>query len=167
MSKIAIQKDPKGQRTLQIFQELDRRMEEVQRRACDRFRDRGFAVGHDLDDWIAAEHEVLGWPAAELKERESMYDIEVTLPGFAPNEVEVTATSSEVIVHAASTRQRNGNDEKVIWSEFGANDVYRRFDWPQAVRADSVTAEFDNGMLRITAPKAARAKRTSVTIAAR
>lgn len=156
MQKVAIRKVAEAQPSVPVFKELERRMEVVRQRAFDLFRQRGAMPGHDLEDWITAEHEVMGWPAAELKEEDSIYEMEVTLPGFMPEEIDVTATPTEVVVHAESQRRASGQEEKVLWSEFGSNDVYRRIELPEAVKADAITAELDNGLLRIKAPKAAR-----------
>lgn len=154
MSDIRIQLANEGERDLPVFSELAQRMDAVRQRAFEMFAERGGTEGRDLDDWIAAEHEVLGWPAAELKEANGAFQVDVTLPGFAAKEVEVTATPTELIVHAASRQERKGEDEYIVWSEFGSNDVYRRFGFPKSVDVDKVTARLENGILKVMAPKA-------------
>ena len=42
---------------------------EIERRANERHRARGCAHGHDLDDWLAAEQEVLAERAAQSPHR--------------------------------------------------------------------------------------------------
>jgi HSP20 family protein len=153
MTKIPIQRTGDDQRDLPVFTELSRRMDAVREKAFERFLNRGASLGSDLDDWIAAEHEVLGWPAAELKERNGTYEVDITLPGYTDKEVEVTATPSELIVHAASQHESRGEDAQVVWSEFKSNDVYRRFGFPSEVDAAKVSAELDRGILKIVAPK--------------
>ncbi len=153
MPSIRIQRAADGERDHPIFTELARRMESVRQRAFEMFAARGGEEGHDLDDWIAAEHEVLGWPAAELKEANGAFQVDITLPGFNAKEVDVTATPSELIVHAASTMEQHGEDEAILWSEFGSNDVYRRFGFPRTVDADKITATLENGILKVRAPK--------------
>jgi HSP20 family protein len=161
MSNVAVKKDLGAQKELPVFTEIANRMEEVRKRAFELFEQRGREFGHDLDDWLAAEREVLGWPAAELKEKDSAYEMEVTLPGFTPKDVEVTATPNEVIVHACAEERKSGQNESVVWTEFGANDVYRRFAFPEGISADKITADFDNGLLRVMAPKSAFANEVS------
>lgn len=153
MTNISIRKDSESAQGLPVFRELAQRMEQVQQRAFELFERRGGAPGRDLDDWLAAEHDVLGWPAAELKEGPNDYEVEVTLPGFAAKDVEVTATPTQLIVHAAVEQQASGKEAGVAWSEFGTNDVYRRLSFPERVDAQKVTADFDNGLLRVKAPK--------------
>lgn len=153
MPNVQIHRDADGERTHPVFREIADRLDAVRLLAFDRFSKRGPHDGSDLDDWIAAEREVMGWPAAELKEHNGAYEVDVTLPGFDPKDVEVTATPDELVIHATVSAERSGADEKVIWSEFGRNEVYRRFGLPSSVNADKITASLENGILRVKAPK--------------
>jgi len=153
MTQVQIKRDRDGDRTLPVFRELSERMEEVRRKAYSLFEQRGGEAGRELDDWITAEHEVLGWPAAELKEANGAFEMEVRLPGFAAKEVEVTATPRELVVHATTTRRDEGQDGTIVWSEFGSSDVYRQFGFPADVDATQVTARLENGILHVRAPR--------------
>lgn len=139
--------------TLPVFEELDRRMDEVRRRAYDLFAARGFEPGHALDDWLAAEDEVLGWPAAELVEKDTEFEMDLTLPGFQPDDIEVFAEPDSVTVHAAVETKAEDEGEHVLWSEFGRNEVFRKVTFPTAVDLSRVKAELANGLLRVHAPK--------------
>jgi len=159
MPQVAITKvNDAEKKTLPVFGEIAKRLDAVQHRAFDLFEKRGREVGHELDDWLRAEHELFGWPAAEFSEKDSSYQMQVALPGFEARDIEVTATPTELIVHAASERQNKGQENSVAWTEFGSNDVYRRFEVPIAVNVDQVTAKLDNGILNIDAPKVTKAK---------
>ena len=156
MAQVAITKVNDGEKkALPVFEEIAKRIEKVQQRAFDLFEKRGREVGHELEDWLKAEHELFGWPAAELAEKNGGYEIGITLPGFEPKDVEVTATPNEVIIHAAAQKEQKTQKDNVLWTEFGSSDVYRRFDVPTAINVEQVTAKLDNGLLRVIAPKIA------------
>jgi len=158
MHNVAVQKAEKTEgKPLPIFEAIEKRLDDVRRRAFDLFEKRGRELGHELDDWLKAEHEIWGWPAAELAEKDSKYEVEMTLPGFDPKEVQVTVTPSEIIVHAESKHEKKTEEEHVVWSEFRSNDVYRRFGLPAAIDVDKTTATLENGMLHIVASKTAAA----------
>jgi HSP20 family protein len=140
--------------TLPVFEELHRRMEQVRCRAYDRFTARGFEPGHELDDWLAAEREVFGWPAAELVEKDGEFEMDLTLPGFQATDIEVIAEPESVTVHAVAEKKAEEKVEHVLWSEFGKNEVFRKVIFPSDVELPRVTAEFTNGLLRVHAPKA-------------
>jgi HSP20 family protein len=141
-----------------VFQEIEKQFEEVRRRAFDLFERCGRGLGHALDDWLRAEHEVMGWPAAELTEADSNYDLAITLPGYEPKNVQVTATPSEIIVHASTETKKKAEKPTCIWTEFRSNDVYRRFELPEAIDVDKTTASLDKGVLHITAAKMQKAQ---------
>jgi HSP20 family protein len=145
--------------TLAVFKEMDSVLERIRARAFDLFSRRGFAEGHALDDWLAAEREIC-WPAGELAEEDKAYVLSVALPGFEPADISVTATPHQLIVHAKSKTERNKTEEakkgqKVCWSEFRSNDVYRRIEVAKDIDVQSVSASLNNGLLKIAATKAA------------
>ncbi len=159
MANVAVEKvQSKEMKPLPLFEELEKRFEEVRRHAFGLFEQRGRELGHALDDWLRAEHEVMGWPVAELRESDSQYDIDLTLPGYEPKDVQVTATPSEIAIHAGVQAEKKGESGKVAWSEFKSNDVYRRFGFPEGIDVDSVRASIDKGMLHVVAAKEAPSK---------
>jgi len=166
MANIAIQKVEKGETTdLPIFEEIEKRLEGVRQRAFELFQNRGREIGHALDDWLKAEHEVLGWPAAEMTEIDGKYEVDLTLPGFDAKQVQVTATPSEIIVHAQYEPEKKEEKCQVLWTEFGPNDVYRLFETPQPIDVDNIQATLDKGMLHVIAAKAPEAKPKPIEIA--
>lgn len=167
MANITVQKIEKADiKPLPIFEEMEKRFAEVRQRAFDLFEKRGRELGHALEDWLRAEHEVCGWPAAELDEKGEDYELQMTLPGFNADEVQVTATPSEIVVHAEIKPEKKVEEAKMLWTEFGPNNVYRKFGMPQPVDIDKVRATLDKGMLHITAPKAQAAKVKPISVAA-
>ena len=154
MSQVAIQKvNDTAKTSLPIFEEVARRFDAVRQRAFDLFENRGGELGHDQEDWLKAERELFCWPAAELAERDGKYEIQVSLPGFETKDVEVTTTPSEVIIHAETKEEKKTQKDGVLWTELGSNDVYRRFELPNPINVEKVTANLENGGLRIVSPE--------------
>ena len=67
------------------LEEVQRAVDSICRRAYEFAAERGFAVGHDLDDWLKAEDELFFVPASELTETESEYTLNVAVSGFKPD----------------------------------------------------------------------------------
>lgn len=157
MSKVAIQRvGNEDTNTYPVLAKLDELMNDVRLRALELFHLRGGQHGHELDDWLNAEREILhGWPAAELKETPERYEINLTLPGYDAGEVEVTVGPNEIVVHADRTSKKEHAGGDVLWTEFRSNDVYRRFEFRSAIDPALAKAELDQGMLHIEAAKAA------------
>lgn len=153
MSKLKVQKVREiDDRTLPVFAELDEWMERVSKRAFDLFATRGFADGRDFDDWLMAERQMCR-PAAELSERGDDFVLTIALAGFKPSELAVTANPREIIVKAARKPKKRDKTEKVRWSELRGDNVYRRIELPARIDVDEISAKFDDGLLRIKAPK--------------
>jgi len=158
MSQVAIKKANEASKTsLPIFEEIAKRFESVRQRAFDLFENRGHELGHDREDWLKAERELFNWPASELAEKDGTYEIQVALPGFETQDVEVTTTPNEVIIHAETKEEKKTQKNNVLWTEFGSNNVYRRFELPNRINVDKVTANLENGVLRVIAPESAKA----------
>ncbi len=155
---------------LPIFGEIQKRMQEIERRAFELFQQRGGDVGKDLDDWLLAEREVNGLATTKLEETDEAYKLQVSLPEMEPSEVEVTATPHSIILHAehreetSSKPNGKGKAKEGEWSQVSQTCVYREV--PLAgIDPDQVTAKLEDGTLRITAKKAAAAEQQRRVIA--
>ena len=160
MSRLNVKKVPAtSDRALPIFAEFDRLADRIRVQAFNLFARRGATGGHELDDWLAAERE-LCWPAAELTERKDDYAVSVALAGFEPADIEVTATPREILIKGEKKSEQKGDDapSQVRWSEFRSDSVLRRVELPSAIDVEKISANLDNGLLKIVAPKAAAAR---------
>ena len=118
--------------------------EMIRRRAFEVFEQRGGNPGNEVDDWLQAERDLFCVPPAELTETAEEIQITVSVPGFAPKQVQVTAEPGEILV-----RGDHG------FQDFSDKSLYRRFEIGQPIDVDHVTANFENGILTVTAPKKA------------
>ena len=165
MPQIAVEKVNGSGKTPPMLEKIADRLEAVQRRAFELFEKRGRELGHEMEDWLQAERELVGLPAAQLAEKDGAYQIQIALPGFEAKEVEVTATPAEVLVHAATKAEKKTQKGAVLWTEFGSNDVYRRFEVPNPINVDKVTATLENGLLKISAPETVKPRETKAATA--
>lgn len=165
MARLDVQKVPAADdRSLPIFAEFDRLADRIRVQAYNLFARRGTGEQHALDDWLTAEREVC-WPAAELAERDAEFVLNVALAGFEPSEITVTATPREVLVKAAHKHEQHGRGEpKVRWTEFRSDNVFRRVELPSAVDVEKISANYQNGLLKIVAPKAQPAAKSAKKI---
>ena len=156
MSRLNIQKvRTTNDRTLPIFAEVEQLADRIRMQAYNLFAHRGAGDGHALDDWLTAERDVC-WPAAELAEREGEFLLNVALAGFEAGDVTVTATPREIIVKAGRKHEQASagkGEPKLRWTEFRSDNVFRRVELPVPVEVEKISANFENGLLKILAPK--------------
>ena len=154
-------------RKTESFWDQIRKMEDrVMRRAYDIFRDNGSSVGKDLDDWLAAERELVWKPAIELKEKDSQFEVQVAVAGVDPKDITVEVTSDDLLIKGETKTEKKEQKGEVYTSEFQSGSLFRSIHLPKKVDADKVKAEIKNGLLTITAPIAEEAKTRKVNIQA-
>ena len=135
---------------------LETLADRIRHRAYEIFQNRG-TDGRDFDDWLKAEHDLIFAPESELVEKDGKYEIRIAAPGFKAAETNVTALPDAVIVSAESSHKHEENKEDVHFCEFGTRTLFRRLDLPTPINVDKVTANLDDGMLRIVAQKSENA----------
>jgi HSP20 family molecular chaperone IbpA len=156
MATIAVEKVNGSGHSPPPTNNLETLADRIRLRAYEIFQNHG-NNGRDLDDWLQAERDLIFAPESELVERDGKYEIRVAAPGFKPAETNVTVLSDAVIVSAESSHKHEENKEDVHFCEFGAKTLFRRLNLPTPINVDKVTANLDDGMLRIIAQKSENA----------
>lgn len=120
-----------------------------------------------------AEHELYGKHAKNLmntdvREVENGYEIDMNLPGFKKDEVEIQLQDGCLTVSAAKGLDKDEEDKKgrYIRQERYAGACSRSF-YVGDVEPDQVTAKYEDGILRISMPKEAKKelpKRSTIAI---
>ena len=166
MSHVTIHRvDEQGHQSLPILGEIAKRFEEVRQRAFELFEKRRCEAGHALDDWLKAEHELFGWPVAEMSEQEKGYELQVRAPGLDVEHSHVTVAPREIIVHASIGREKP-TGTTVLWSEFQAPSLCRRFELPGPIDSAGVSTKLEKGVLTLFIPKIEPPKSQEVTLVA-
>lgn len=154
MSQVAVEKvDEKKIGTASIFEEIKALSERIRERAYEIFEGHG-GDGFDKQDWLNAEKDLLCACESDLVEKDGKFEVRMNAPGFDPGEVKVTALPDALIVRAASSHTHEENEGDVRFCEFGQKTLFRRFDLPESINLDKVTADLSKGVLHLTAVKA-------------
>lgn len=102
----------------------------------------------------------------DVREVEGGYEITAPVPGFKPEEVEVTFQDGVLKVvaqHSAQTAERQEGfiRREVAWGNYG-----RTIMLPGDIKEDGITASFEDGMLTVTVPKAPRPQPRRIEVGA-
>ena len=105
----------------------------------------------------------------DVRETESTYELDVDLPGFTKDEVNVELKNGYLTIQAAKGLDKDQSDKKgkYIRQERYAGACSRTFYVGEGVEPEDVTAKFENGILQLSIPKEAKKqlpKNTNVTI---
>ncbi len=148
-------------RSLPVFADLDRRLEQVRKEAFELFAGRGYGEGQALEDWLAAEKRVFGADSA-IVESGGSYEFSVPVEGFRPTEISVTATPRELIVTAAAGPGVPDSPAPGL----AETAVFRRVVLPGEIAVGQVSASIERGVLTVVAPKSAGSGTIEVAVAA-
>jgi len=148
-----------------IFNELDQLHTEISRRAYELFQKRGALWGAPLADWLQAERQMVWKPAIELRQKDNQFEILAATPGVDAKDLDVQITSEDMLIKADIHHKHAPEEGAVQVCEFTSGQLFRSVHFPEKVDPDSATAEYRNGMLRVTASIAKPAQK-KVEIAA-
>jgi HSP20 family protein len=118
-------------------------------------------------DWAPAN--TAGAPAIDVTENSDAYTIKAALPGWKPENVDITFEGGTVALKGELSEESEQNDENTRWHrrEIRRNSFVRTVSLPTEVEADKARAEFEHGVLTLTLPKAEVVKPKQIKITAK
>ena len=138
------------------FAGVEKTLDKIRQRAFNLFEKRSEGPGLDQEDWLLAEHEVLGTSLAELVESDKEWKLTVAVPGVESKDVTVTATPESLIVQADWSHRHSEADGEIRFCEFSREALCREFNLPFPIDVNSVSASLDKGVLNVVAMKATK-----------
>jgi HSP20 family protein len=101
--------------------------------------------------------EIRGWnPSVDLYETEDAFVLEADLPGVKPEDVKVEVENSDLILEGWRSLEKRETHGQFHTMERSSGQFMRRIKLPESVDKDAITAEFHDGVLRVTLPKVKR-----------
>lgn len=104
----------------------------------------------------------------DIREHDSGYELDIDLPGFKKDEINVDLENGYLTISAAKGLDKDEKNEegKYIRRERYAGAMQRSFYVGDAITHEDIRARFEDGILRLSIPKKdARAIETKKTIA--
>ena len=147
-------------KTSSVFDEVNEIQERITQRAYEIFERNGAVFGRELDNWLQAEEELLWKPSIELCEKNGELLIEAALSGLDPKDVEIEVTPEDIILKAETQHQHKEQKGIVHICDFKTGMMFRSIHLPRKINPDRVKAEFNNGLLRLTAQIAQETRAT-------
>ena len=137
MSNVTVQRvtDP-DKMPLTLSDSMQRVFDQIREKAYHLFCQNGSTHGHAIEDWLNAEHELFQVPESELVEKDKEFALQITAPGFAAADLEITALPDSIVVKGESAQKSEKTEAKVHFSEFSNKQLYRRYALPSAINED-------------------------------
>lgn len=110
----------------------------------------------ELSDWR---------PAADVRETDDAFVVEVELPGLKKEDVSVTFEDGTLTLSGERKYEEESNNSNLRRVERSYGSFSRSFRLPREIDADNVKAAFAHGILTVTVPKTETAKPRMIEIA--
>ncbi len=135
---------------------LDRMTEiyqSVAERAYALFECRDHVHGHDLEDWLQAESELLLTVPIKMAEYDDRFTVQVEVSGFNEKEIEVSAEPYRLFISGKREKTDEKKEGEAIFTEQSSKEIFRVIDLSVEVDPAKTEAVLNSGVLDITLPK--------------
>jgi HSP20 family protein len=105
------------------------------------------------------------YPRVNVLETDGALVVSAEVPGFAPNNVEVTVHDGVLAIEGKVDEAKTQEEGKVLYSERRNVSFKRTFTLNTDVDVERVTAVVKDGLLSVTLPKVAAAKPRQIAVA--
>jgi HSP20 family protein len=96
----------------------------------------------------------------DLEDKENEYVVNADLPGFEPNEIDVSVSGNVMTVRAEhKEEEKNKNGSSYRYGSF-----YESFTLPCGVESDKIDAKYHNGVLNVHLPKSEDCKAKKIAV---
>lgn len=153
-----------------LFKEMSAWSDRIARHAYELFASSGFTNGHDVDDWLKAEQELLTPVALEVKDAKDEFIVKAEVPGFDAKDLDIQLNGSRLVIKGKHdkhdiSKEKKEKDMDISYRERKFRQIYRMLELPAAVFADNARAELKNGVLELRLPKAEKSKQPEMAAA--
>ena len=90
--------------------------------------------------------------------------VEASVPGVKPEELDVSISGDMLTIKGERKEEREVKEENYLRRERTFGSFERLVTLPVAVKMENITAEFENGVLTVTMPKAEEVKPKQIKI---
>ncbi len=105
-------------------------------------------------------------PALDVTTTKDELVIRASLPGWNPEDVDITLTGTTLTISGETQEQERREDESWIVNEIRRGSFSRTLELPEGLVGDRATAAFENGLLTLRIPKAEEIKPKQIKITA-
>lgn len=92
-------------------------------------------------------------PAANVQENDKQYVLEVVVPGFSKEDLNVNVENDMITISAEMKSEQEKAEKDYTRREYKFQSFSRSFQIPENVKDDAIQANYADGVLRLVLPK--------------
>ncbi|HWH24107.1 MAG TPA: Hsp20/alpha crystallin family protein [Candidatus Limnocylindria bacterium] len=91
--------------------------------------------------------------------------VEAALPGVKPEDVDISVLGNALTISATTAAEQTSDEDGHAYREIRRGSFSRTLSLPSGLNTEAASADFENGLLRLSIPKAEEAKPRQIRIA--
>ncbi len=103
-------------------------------------------------------------PPVDIYETETAVVVETPMPGVDPDQLEISIDNGLLTIKGTSERKTEVDDKNYYRKEVRTGSIFRQVPLPARVQEGEAQASFENGILKISLPKAEARKAIKVEV---
>ncbi|HSJ58597.1 MAG TPA: Hsp20/alpha crystallin family protein [Anaerolineae bacterium] len=105
--------------------------------------------------------------AVDMYETDDNVVVKTAIPGVKADDIEVSVTGDTLSVRAETKQEEEVNEERYLRRERRYGSYCRQITLPGGIQADQAEADYSDGVLTLTFPKAEEVKPRSIRVQSR
>jgi len=103
-------------------------------------------------------------PAVDVRETEKGYLMEVDLPGYTENEIDINVKDRILTLSCKKEKNEEKKEGGYLIKERNSSEFKRRFNFSDDIDEKAISATFENGVLEVNIPKKAETKPVQIEV---
>jgi len=118
--------------------------------------------------WRRIPMEERGWaPAIEVFEKEDKFVVKAEIPGMKEEDIDISVVGDTLTIKGEKKAEAEVKEEDYYCCERSYGSFYRSIALPSDVEANKIEANYEDGVLEVSLPKAPEVKPKKVAVSAK
>ena len=92
-------------------------------------------------------------PAVNIKETKDDFQVDVAVPGMKKKDFKIELNDNLLMISSENENEKEEKDGDFTRKEFSYHSFQRSFTLPESIKAEKISAGYDDGVLSIVIPK--------------
>jgi HSP20 family protein len=113
-----------------------------------------------LERWTSRE-----WsPSVDISETDGSIEVKAEIPGFDSKDIDLSVAGDVLTIKGEKKTEEKKEKKQYHYREISSSSFQRSFQLPASINSEAVDAEFKNGVLHISLPKAEENNKKKIDI---
>lgn len=116
-----------------------------------RFSNRMLRFSDLMNDFYGRDFTTFQQPLTNVVEKSDGYQIEISVPGYQKEEISIRVEDG-ILEISGSRKAEDNKDVSFLRRDFAPSSFTKRYELPENVNSEQISAAYENGILRVIVP---------------